>query len=137
MVSFTGDGYQLEEFLASQLTRLCFPRTIDVRFYTLHTPFLLDSHLAKKQTARPVMKCFYWPTLFKDADDFCRSCEECQKYTQRQGPMPPVTTSFERIAINIVGPLPCSRSGNRYVLVMCDYGTPYPEALPLKSKEAE
>ena len=39
--------------------------------------------------------------------------------------------------MDIVGPLPRSRSGNRYVLVICDYGTRYPEAFPLKSINAE
>ena len=47
-----------------------------------------------------------------------------------------MTTPFERIATDIIGLLPRSRSGNRYVLVMCDYGTRYPEAVPLKSLEA-
>lgn len=39
--------------------------------------------------------------------------------------------------MDIIGPLPRSRSGNRYVLVVCDYGTKYPEAIPLRSIEAE
>ena len=33
--------------------------------------------------------------------------------------------------MDIVGPLSRSRSGNKYVLVVCDYGTRYPEAVPL------
>ena len=39
--------------------------------------------------------------------------------------------------MDIVGPLPRSRSGNRYVLVLCDYASRYPEAIPLKSIDAE
>ena len=35
-----------------------------------------------------------------------------------------------------VGPLPRSRSGKRYFLVICDYATRYPEAMPLKSIDA-
>ena len=34
---------------------------------------------------------------------------------------------FERIAIDIVGPLPRSRKGYQYVLVIYDYATWYPE----------
>ena len=34
--------------------------------------------------------------------------------------------------MDIIGPLPLSKSGNCYVLVMCDYTTRYPEATPLK-----
>ena len=39
--------------------------------------------------------------------------------------------------MDIVGPLPRSRSGNCYILVICDYATRYPEAVPLKSIDAE
>ena len=39
--------------------------------------------------------------------------------------------------MDIVGPLPRSRSGNRYILVVCDYATRYPEAMPLRNIDAE
>ena len=44
---------------------------------------------------------------------------------------------FARIAMDIVGPLPRSKSGHKYILVICDYATRYPEAVPLRSCEAE
>ena len=100
-------------------------------------------HLGKRKTAMRILNRFYWPTLFRDVADFCRSCEDCQKCSRRRDarvPMvsiPSVTTPFERIAMDIIGPLPRSRAGYRYVLVVCDYGTRYPEAVPLKSVDAE
>ena len=39
--------------------------------------------------------------------------------------------------MDIVGPLPRSKSGNKYILITCDYATRYPEAIPLPSTEAE
>ena len=38
--------------------------------------------------------------------------------------------------MDIIGPLPRSRSGKKYVLVICDYATRYPEAIPLHSTDA-
>jgi len=38
--------------------------------------------------------------------------------------------------MDIVGPLERSSSGNRYILVICDYATRYPEAFPLRSFKA-
>ena len=38
--------------------------------------------------------------------------------------------------MDIVGPLPKSRSGKRYILVVCDDATRFPEAIPLKSIDA-
>ncbi|KAL5474391.1 hypothetical protein EMCRGX_G026333 [Ephydatia muelleri] len=39
--------------------------------------------------------------------------------------------------MDIVGPLPRTKSGNRFILVTCDYGTRYPEAVPVKAIDAE
>ena len=44
---------------------------------------------------------------------------------------------FKCIAIDIIGPLPCSRSGNKYILMVYDYATRYPEAMVIHSIEAE
>lgn len=41
------------------------------------------------------------------------------------------------MAMDIVGPLPRSRTGNRYNLVLSEYATCCPEAIPLKSVDAE
>ena len=38
--------------------------------------------------------------------------------------------------MDVVGPLPCSSNGNRFILVVCDYATRYPEAVPMKSVDA-
>ena len=39
--------------------------------------------------------------------------------------------------MDIVGPLPKSRASHRYILVICDYATWYPEAVALCSIDAE
>ncbi|XP_065939370.1 uncharacterized protein [Magallana gigas] len=49
----------------------------------------------------------------------------------------PIDYPFQRVAIDMVGPLPKTKRGNQYILVMCDYATKYPEAIPLRSQDAE
>ena len=44
---------------------------------------------------------------------------------------------FKRIAMDIVSPLPRSSTGKRYILVVCDYATRYPEAIPLRTIDAD
>ena len=39
--------------------------------------------------------------------------------------------------MNIVGPLLKTQSGKRFILVVCDHATQYPEAVALRSTEAE
>ena len=51
-------------------------------------------------------------------------------------PMPLVEQPFGCIAMDFVGPLPRTKRGNRYILVICDYATRYPEAIPLPTTKA-
>ena len=44
----------------------------------------------------------------------------------------PSTDIFERWEVDIVGPLPITREGNRYIVVAMDYFSRWPEARPLK-----
>ena len=66
----------------------------------------------------------------------------CKKTAQWKGsrapliPLPIMGVPFQRIAMDIIGPLPRSRSGKHYVLVVCDHATRYPEAVALKSIDA-
>ena len=102
----------------------------------------IAGHLGKEKTARRVLQRFYWPTLYRDVAKFCQSCTACQKVAVNRVkraplvPLPIISEPFKRIAMDIVGPLPRSNSGKRYILVICDYATKYPEAVPLKSIEA-
>uniref|UniRef100_A0A0A9VSQ4 Integrase catalytic domain-containing protein n=1 Tax=Lygus hesperus TaxID=30085 RepID=A0A0A9VSQ4_LYGHE len=44
---------------------------------------------------------------------------------------------FERVAIDVVGPLPKSDKGNRFIVVVMDYFTKWPEAYPVVDQKAE
>lgn len=48
-----------------------------------------------------------------------------------------VGAPFERIQVDILGPLPVTSSGNKYLLVVVDCFTKWPEAVPLKNKRAD
>ena len=50
--------------------------------------------------------------------------------------MPVIELPFQRIAMDIVGPLPRTQRGNRFILTVCDYATRYPEAIAMPSTEA-
>ena len=52
--------------------------------------------------------------------------------------MPLIDKPFKRAAVDIVGPIePPSEAGHRYILTLVDYGTKYPEAVPLKKITTE
>ncbi|CAJ0964630.1 unnamed protein product [Ranitomeya imitator] len=47
------------------------------------------------------------------------------------------TVPFERIAMDLVGPLVKSARGHQYILVILDYATRYPEAIPLRNSSSK
>ena len=118
---------------------------VKCRKFVLHTAHTIPSagHLGKKKTVERILRRFYWPTIYRDAAEFCRSCDICQKSSHRKStrvpmiPLPIMDEPFSRIAMDIIGPLPRSRAGHRYVLVVCDYATRYPEAVALRTIDAE
>ena len=47
-----------------------------------------------------------------------------------------VGAPFERIALDILGPLPRTKQGNKYLLVNEDYFSKWLEAIPIRNKES-
>ncbi|KAL0177337.1 hypothetical protein M9458_026231, partial [Cirrhinus mrigala] len=52
-------------------------------------------------------------------------------------PLPIIDVPFERIGMDLVGPLPKSARGHEHILVVVDYATRYPEAVPLRKVTAK
>ena len=135
--------WQPRQQTAEPVEQLVLPQACRKSVLELAHTIPLAGHMGRDKTARRIQQRFYWPTLFKDVADYCQKCPDCQK-TDTQGrrrvplvPIPIVQEPFERIAMDIVGPLKRSRKGNRYILVVCDYATRFPEAIPLRSIDAE
>ena len=53
------------------------------------------------------------------------------KFIQKIGEGP-----FERIVMDIVGPLPWTKAGNKYILVIVDHAILWPEAIPLRTTDS-
>ena len=85
---------------------------------------------------------YYWPGMKEDVVDYCNSCDVC---VARKTPSIPkraplkslqVGEPMEKIAIDILGPLPISQNGNRVVLVLVDCFSKWTEAYALPNQEA-
>ncbi|XP_063954898.1 uncharacterized protein LOC129282954 isoform X2 [Lytechinus pictus] len=101
---------------------------------------LFGGHLGINNTLSKVKAQFYWPSMYEDVANFCRSCDVCQKTVSKGrvpkttlGKLPIVGVPFQRIAIDLMGPFIPSARGHTHILTIVDYATRYVEAIPLKS----
>nr|XP_040058772.1 uncharacterized protein LOC120834693 isoform X2 [Gasterosteus aculeatus aculeatus] len=131
---------KLEERVVEQL--LVPKRYINKVLYLAHS-HLLGAHLGVEKTYDRVRERFYWPGVKKAVQDYCQICPQCQKtapkvnYQNPLIPLPIIDIPFQRVAMDIVGPLPKSSRGHRFILVIMDYATRYPEAVPLRTASAK
>ena len=105
----------------------------------------LSGHTGKGKTVNKTLKQFYWPNLYGDITRWTASCDVCQRTTDKGRitaapiqPLPVIGEPFARCAIDLVGPIiPASTGGYKYILVLTDFATKWPEAIPLKSISTE
>ncbi|GJY84274.1 reverse transcriptase domain-containing protein [Tanacetum coccineum] len=84
-------------------------------------------HHGANLTAKKIFDSgFFWPTIYKDAHEFVKNCDSCQRQgkTSQRDEMPQnsiqVCEIFDVWGIDFMGPFPSSR-GNKYILVAVDY----------------
>lgn len=100
-------------------------------------------HFGMQKTLDKARLRFYWPGMVTDIKEWCHTCTTCKRYKGpgKRSPAPlqkfSVGAPFERLGVDILGPLPQSNRGNRYLLVITDYFTRWPEAVPMPNQEAK
>ncbi|GJZ66700.1 reverse transcriptase domain-containing protein [Tanacetum coccineum] len=99
-------------------------------------------HHSANVTAKKVYESgFYWPSVFKDANEYVRRCDACQRSgnISSRNEMPQnniqVCEVFDVWGLDFMGPFPQSR-GNKYILVAVDYVSKWVEAQVLPTNDA-
>ena len=85
---------------------------------------------------------FYWRGMYNYVRKFIRSCAQCQRRKLPAGqvypaqPLPCPSRPFDRVGIDIYGPLPSTLAGNRWIIVAIDHLTRYAETAALPTATA-
>ena len=78
---------------------------------------------------------WYWPGMIAEVRRILRSCEVC-KVAKPGGNRPPGSRPWQKVAIDLVGPLPRTRRGNQWILVLSDHFTRWQDAIAIPDATA-
>eukprot|EP00731_Ephydatia_muelleri_P024465 Em0016g736a len=117
------------------------PTLVPVLLEALHSS-IRGGHFGTSKTLAKVRERFYWVGQRKDVAAWCSGCLSC---ASRKPPpaklraplqLDPAVRPLQRVAMDIMGPLPETSRGNKYILVIADYFTKWSEAYPIPNMEA-
>ena len=133
--NFFWDAPYLFNYCPDQILRKCVPNNEINSVISFCHSKASGGHFSSKKIAAKILQCvFYWPNLFKESNNFCKSCERWQKLggiTRRKimllNPIL-VIELFDCWGIDFMGPFPSS-FGYLYILVAVDYVSKWVEAI--------
>lgn len=126
------------KLLANASGRLVVPAKFQKEIMIRYHDHKLAGHFGIAKTLSTIRAKYFWPRMIPQIQEHIRNCLFCAKrkaHTSCKAPLQPITPSdyiFERVAMDIMGPLPESSRGHKYILVIMEYATKYVIATPMK-----
>jgi Integrase zinc binding domain/Integrase core domain len=100
-----------------------------------------SGHLGIEATFNKIRSRYYWPQFYEEIKRYVETCDACQRRgrPRRNNELYPIPvhSPFYQIGIDIVGPLPRTQRGKKYIVTAMDYLTKWPEARALTEATAE
>ncbi|KAL4152823.1 hypothetical protein QTP88_000656 [Uroleucon formosanum] len=104
---------------------------------------IIGGHVGIHRTIKKIKTQFNWRGLKEDVIEYIKNCESCQKgkVTNKKVKQPMLITStssepFEKIFLDIVGPIVTTLLGNTYILTLQDDLTKYLMGIALPNHQA-
>jgi transposase InsO family protein len=109
--------------------------------YLEHYPKTV-AHPGAHRMFQTMRRSFYWPHMAEDVYETVRQCDACarnriseRRHTNRLQ-LFPAKGPLESVAMDILGPLPRTKHGNRFLLVIADRYTKVTRTVPLRTVTA-
>ncbi|HBS53358.1 MAG TPA: hypothetical protein DD806_05115 [Flavobacterium sp.] len=102
----------------------------------------IGGHQGVSRMTKRIKVYYNWPGLKKQIKTYVKTCTGCQLNKLKRStrmPMEIVSTAskpFEKVYLDIVGPLTLTENGNKYALTFLDDLTKFFRAIPLQNQEA-
>ena len=146
--SATQDDFHLEDgILIRHLKNSINPSRLVVVPIVLRQTILEQSHnnaghLGIHKTFEKVKYQFFRPTYEQDVKDAVQRCDRCQRRNhpipKQQAPIGTIESEYpyQKISRDIMGPLPATTRGHKYILVVTNRFSIWVEAFPLVTTDS-
>ncbi|KAI5337429.1 hypothetical protein L3X38_016700 [Prunus dulcis] len=88
------DEPYLYKYYADQIIRRCIPEAEQESVLKFAHHYACGGHFGQKRTAEKILQSgLFWPTLFRDSQNWCKACDRCQRVgnQSRRNEMPQQT----------------------------------------------
>lgn len=126
------------------LWRLCVPKEFRAQVMRENHDEDTSCHFGRFKTTEKIRLAYYWPKMVTDVAKYVQNCEICkltkphnQILTPPAGSFVEATRPWRVIATDIVGPLPMSRAGHRFLLVAVDIFSKFTIIKPVRNSTAK
>ena len=132
-----------EDCLGDVSSRIVVPEGRRESLLKLAHSGVASGHFGVKKTYAKLASHFTWPKMYVQVKEMVKTCPGCQRAAKNLNaraplqPLPCIGEPFRLVAMDIVGPIPRSASGYKYLLTLMDLYSKYPEAIPLKKIDNE
>ena len=102
-----------------------------------------SGHFGRDKVLKAIRQKYWWPRMRIDVEKWVASCHECQQRSPpprpKLGKLQNIPTSYpwQRVHMDIVGPLPVTLNGNKYILNLVDGYTKYAVGYAMRDMKAE
>ncbi|KAL5471331.1 hypothetical protein EMCRGX_G029435 [Ephydatia muelleri] len=102
----------------------------------------LSAHLGEEKMRNLLKERFYWPSCADDVSEWCSCCAVCcsrkTHVPKRRAGLQTLQVGYplQMVCVDLLGPLPETETGSRYVLVAVDHFTKWAEAYRIPNQEA-
>ena len=112
-------------------------RGLLMRTHLLYSSHENAGHLRFGKCLEDLQMRVWWPGMYAATERHCQSCEPCQARGTSQDRasqhipiqrLPPASSPFDRVHIDILGPLTTSRTKKQFIIVAVDHFTRWIEA---------
>ena len=122
--------------------QLLVPKDLQEEVFRQAHSAVTTGHFGVAKTLQRIRQTYYWSGHSADVRSWCRTCDKCSarrpllKRNRAALQQYIVAGPMERVALDVLGPLPETDRGNKLILVVADYFTKWVEAFALPNQEA-